>query len=56
MAHVVDQSKCEGCGACVGACPTEAISMADNKASISDACVDCGGCVDSCPSGAISPG
>jgi Fe-S-cluster-containing hydrogenase component 2 len=56
MAYKVDQEKCEGCEACVPACPTNAIAMTDGKAKISDECVDCGTCVDACPVQAISPG
>ncbi|MDR1885566.1 MAG: 4Fe-4S binding protein [Synergistaceae bacterium] len=42
----VDQDACVGCEACVGVCPTTAISVADGKASVdSDTCVECGACV-----------
>ncbi|MHC4193265.1 MAG: indolepyruvate ferredoxin oxidoreductase subunit alpha, partial [Planctomycetota bacterium] len=55
MAAEVDKEKCTGCESCVGECPSEAISMAEEKAVISaDACVDCGVCVDACPAEAIS--
>ncbi len=55
MATKVDMEKCTGCESCVGECPSEAISMADEKAVIDiDACVDCGVCVDVCPVEAIS--
>lgn len=56
MPHVVDEAKCEGCEACVPTCPTNAISMVDKKAKISDECVDCGSCVEACPTSAISAG
>ncbi len=53
----VDKEKCVGCGACVEACPAQAISMAGGKAKIdADKCVDCGKCLQVCPQGAISPG
>jgi NAD-dependent dihydropyrimidine dehydrogenase PreA subunit len=55
MPAIVDQTACTGCTACVGACPSEVISMnADDKAVVADGCVDCGACVDACPSAAIS--
>jgi len=55
MAAKVDMEKCTGCESCVEECPSEAISMADEKAVIdADACVDCGACVDVCPVEAIS--
>ena len=54
MAAQVDKGKCTGCESCVSECPSEAISMVDGKAVISDACVDCGVCVDACPVEAIN--
>ena len=55
MTAIVEKDKCEGCGACVDACPSEAIKMVDNKAVIDpDNCTDCGACVDACPTSAIS--
>lgn len=50
----IDEAKCEGCEACVGACPTSAISMKDGKAKVSEDCADCGACIDACPTSAIS--
>ncbi len=55
MPAKVDVEKCTGCETCVGECPSEAISMAEEKAVIDDdACVDCAVCVDACPTEAIS--
>ena len=55
MAATVDKEKCDGCESCVEECPSEAISMVDNKAVINaETCVDCGVCVDACPLDAIS--
>ncbi|MFA5554033.1 MAG: 4Fe-4S binding protein [Phycisphaerae bacterium] len=55
MPAKVDEDKCTGCESCVGECPSEAISMANEKAKVDpDACVDCGVCVDVCPVEAIS--
>jgi ferredoxin len=54
MPAKVSKSKCTGCETCVEDCPSEAISMADGKAVVSDACIDCGVCIDSCPVEAIT--
>lgn len=44
---------CVGCGACVDACPQDAITVDDVAVINADSCVDCGACIDECPSGAI---
>jgi Fe-S-cluster-containing hydrogenase component 2 len=50
----VDKEKCTGCGICVNACPTGAISMVSGKAQIDqDECINCGDCVQACPLNAI---
>lgn len=55
MPAKVDEDKCTGCETCVSECPSEAISMADEKAVVdADECVDCGVCVDACPVEAIT--
>ena len=55
MAAVVNKDMCVGCETCVGTCPVEAISMADDKAVVNpDVCVECGACVSACPSEAIT--
>jgi Fe-S-cluster-containing hydrogenase component 2 len=55
MAAVVDQEKCTGCAKCVDACPTQAVSMVDEKAVVKeDDCADCAACVDACESGAMA--
>ncbi len=55
MAAKVDGEKCTGCETCVAECPSEAISMASEKAAINiEECVDCGVCVDACPEEAIA--
>ena len=56
MAYVIDKEKCIGCGACVGACPVEAIKMNDEGKAVIDAekCISCGTCVAVCPVGAAA--
>lgn len=55
MAAKVDKEACTGCESCVGACPVEAIVMANGIAAVSaDDCIDCGACVGECPVDAIS--
>lgn len=54
MPAKVDEEKCTGCETCVAECPSEAITMADEKAVVDEeACIDCGVCVDACPEEAI---
>lgn len=55
MPAEIDEGKCTGCETCVAECPSEAISMLEEKAVVdADACVDCGVCVDVCEAEAIS--
>lgn len=55
MAVVINKETCIGCAACIDTCPTEALTMVDEKA-VCDAekCVDCSACIDACPVEAIS--
>lgn len=55
--------KCIRCGACIGACPLEAVSFAPTKAGLSEGlapvidrlkCDNCGKCAEVCHSGALS--
>jgi electron transfer flavoprotein alpha subunit len=49
----IDKVKCTGCGACVGACPFNAIEIKDGKAVINEYCNVCRACLNSCPENAI---
>ncbi|MEJ2744600.1 MAG: electron transfer flavoprotein subunit alpha [bacterium] len=41
--------KCVGCGACLKACPYDALAIEENLAVVKESCTLCGACVDSCP-------
>ena len=51
-----DPQKCTDCGVCIGVCPVDAITLADDyEVLISDQeCIGCGLCVDACPLVAIT--
>jgi len=50
----VDKSSCAGCGDCVAQCPTGAISISGEKATIDpEKCIDCKICVRACTYKAI---
>ena len=52
----IDESRCNGCGACAAACHEGAIEIIDGKAVLTreDYCDGLGDCLPGCPSGAIS--
>jgi formate hydrogenlyase subunit 6/NADH:ubiquinone oxidoreductase subunit I len=53
--YAIDRQKCTGCGACLRACPHDAISGAKQEPHIIDreACTKCGICRDTCKSEAV---
>ena len=54
MSAKIDKEKCTGCESCIEECPSEAITMVDDKAEVNvETCIDCGVCVDACPVEAI---
>ena len=54
----LDEKKCDGCGACVKACPVNIIELAGKKPKISDImlCTMCKACAEACPPKAIRIG
>lgn len=55
MAYVyVDDKRCTGCATCVEVCPTGAIAIVDDVATINqERCDACQACVEACPNGAM---
>ncbi len=52
----IDETKCNGCGACASACHEGAIAMVEGKAKLmrEDYCDGLGDCLPACPTGAIT--
>ncbi len=56
MPALVNEEECSGCGTCVDECPSEAITLNDDKGIAvvdQDECVECGACEEACPNEAI---
>lgn len=53
---LINEEICTGCGRCVEACPTGALSLAEGHAAIicPELCSYCGDCEELCPKGAIA--
>ncbi len=51
----IDETRCDGCGLCVEACPTGAIRLVEGVARVEQGvCRGCEVCLEACPNGAIS--
>jgi NAD-dependent dihydropyrimidine dehydrogenase PreA subunit len=56
MPATVNADECSGCGSCVDECPSEAITLDEEKGIAvidNDECVECGACEEACPNQAI---
>ncbi|AAM31315.1 indolepyruvate ferredoxin oxidoreductase subunit alpha [Methanosarcina mazei] len=56
MPAIVNADECSGCGTCVDECPSEAITLDEEKGIAvvdQDECVECGACEEACPNQAI---
>lgn len=50
----INADKCDGCEACISACPAQYLVIEDGKAGIADGeCLGCESCVEMCPNEAI---
>lgn len=55
MTVQIDIDKCCGADECTKVCPTEALTLEDNKAKVDpEICADCGACIEVCPNEALS--
>lgn len=52
----IDETKCDGCGACISACPEGALKIINGKARLvkESMCDGLGACIKECPRGAIT--
>jgi len=50
----IDREKCTGCGACIKACPGQAMKGIYEQAALPPDCFSCGECLGTCPADALS--
>ncbi len=55
MRPIIDEKECNGCGACVDACPESVLDLVGDVARVvdEDSCTGCENCLEECPMGAI---
>ena len=52
---LIDHDRCTGCGLCLATCPSDTLSLVQNKAAVTGpACMACGHCAALCPAGAVT--
>ena len=44
---------CMRCGACVGTCPVNAMTLEETRITVSEECINCSICLRTCPVGAL---
>lgn len=51
----INKLKCICCGACVGVCPTRALTLVNDEILFDkEKCINCGACIKICPANAIT--